>query len=116
VAAGARAALPDEGPAKAAIAKISAATAPVWRLMLRIVATCSLDAPALWAIPTRPKPRAPTAARRTLGQMQRILCWVCLAVADERAKGWRAFRFDEEPETVILFCCPRCAGHELRRF
>jgi hypothetical protein len=48
--------------------------------------------------------------------MQRILCWVCLAVANERARGWRAYRFDEEPETVILFCCPRCAGHELRPF
>jgi hypothetical protein len=45
---------------------------------------------------------------------QRILCWICLTVADERAKGWRAYRFDDEPEPSILFCCPRCARRGLR--
>jgi hypothetical protein len=44
----------------------------------------------------------------------RILCWICLAVADDRAKGWRAYRSDEEPEPLILFCCPTCAGHKRR--
>jgi len=46
--------------------------------------------------------------------MQRILCWICLAVADERAKGWRAYRSDEEPEPLLLFCCPTCAGRKPR--
>jgi hypothetical protein len=48
--------------------------------------------------------------------MRRILCWICLAVADDSAKGWRAYRFDDEPEPSILFCCPRCAGRGLRPY
>jgi hypothetical protein len=48
--------------------------------------------------------------------MQRILCWICLTVADERAKGWRAYRSDEEPEPLLLFCCPTCAGQKRHVF
>jgi hypothetical protein len=42
----------------------------------------------------------------------RLLCWECLTVADERARGWRAYRGDvpgEDPEPILLFYCPSCA-------
>ena len=45
----------------------------------------------------------------------RLLCWECLTVADERARGWRAYRGDvpgEDPEP-ILFYCPSCSAREL---
>lgn len=44
-----------------------------------------------------------------------MLCWECLAVADERARGWRAFRGDGpgDPEPILLFYCPGCAEREL---
>jgi hypothetical protein len=44
-----------------------------------------------------------------------MLCWECLSVADERAKGWRAYRVDvpgEDPEPIIVFYCPGCAERE----
>jgi hypothetical protein len=44
--------------------------------------------------------------------MGRMLCWECLTVADERAKGWRAYRGDvpgEDIEPILLFYCPHCA-------
>jgi len=45
----------------------------------------------------------------------RLLCWECLTVADERARGWRAYRGDvpgEDPEPILLFYCPSCAERE----
>jgi hypothetical protein len=45
----------------------------------------------------------------------RLLCWECLRVADERARGWRAYRGDvpgEDPEPILLFYCPACAERE----
>jgi len=47
--------------------------------------------------------------------MRRMLCWECLTVADERAKGWRAYRDDvpgEDVEPILLFYCPNCAERE----
>jgi hypothetical protein len=44
-----------------------------------------------------------------------MLCWECLTVADERAKGWRAYRDDvpgEDVEPILLFYCPNCAERE----
>jgi hypothetical protein len=44
-----------------------------------------------------------------------LLCWECLTVADERARGWRAYRGDvpgEDPEPILLFYCPACAERE----
>jgi hypothetical protein len=46
---------------------------------------------------------------------RRLLCWECLTVADERARGWRAYRGDvpgEDPEPILLFYCPSCAARE----
>jgi hypothetical protein len=45
----------------------------------------------------------------------RLLCWECLTVADEGARGWRACRGDvpgEDPEPILLFYCPACAERE----
>ena len=45
----------------------------------------------------------------------RLLCWECLTVADEQARGWRAYRGDvpgEDPEPILLFYCPSCAERE----
>jgi hypothetical protein len=45
----------------------------------------------------------------------RLLCWECLTVADERARGWRAYRGDvpgEDPEPILLFYCPSCSERE----
>jgi hypothetical protein len=42
-----------------------------------------------------------------------------MAVADERAKGWRAYRGDlpgEDPEPYLLFYCPNCAEREFGPF
>ena len=36
-------------------------------------------------------------------------------MADERARGWRAYRGDvpgEDPEPILLFYCPACAERE----
>jgi hypothetical protein len=47
--------------------------------------------------------------------MSRMLCWECLALADEQAKGWRAYRGDvpgEDFEPILLFYCPVCAERE----
>ena len=44
-----------------------------------------------------------------------MLCWECLTVADERARGWRAYRDDvagEDIEPILLFYCPNCAERE----
>jgi hypothetical protein len=44
--------------------------------------------------------------------MERISCWECLGVADERARGWRAYRDDVpgvDPEPILLFYCPACS-------
>ena len=44
-----------------------------------------------------------------------MLCWGCLTVADERAKGWRAYRDDvlgEDIEPILVFYCPNCAERE----
>jgi hypothetical protein len=44
-----------------------------------------------------------------------MLCWECLTVADDRAKGWRAYRVDvpgEDPEPIIVFYCRGCAERE----
>jgi hypothetical protein len=45
----------------------------------------------------------------------RLLCWECLTVADERARGWRAYRGDvpgEDPEPILLFYCPSCSERD----
>jgi hypothetical protein len=45
----------------------------------------------------------------------RLICWECLSVADEQARGWRAYRGDvpgEDPEPLLLFYCPACAERE----
>ncbi len=50
--------------------------------------------------------------------MGRMLCWECLTVADERAKGWRAYRCDvpgEDIEPILLFYCPDCAERAFGR-
>lgn len=42
----------------------------------------------------------------------RLVCCECLAVADERAKGWRAYRADvagEDPAPILAFYCGPCA-------
>jgi hypothetical protein len=42
----------------------------------------------------------------------RIVCCECLAVADERAQGWRAYRADvpgEDPAPILAFYCKPCA-------
>lgn len=39
-------------------------------------------------------------------------------LADDRAAGWRAYRADvpgEDPEPILLFCCPACFERELGR-
>jgi hypothetical protein len=46
---------------------------------------------------------------------RRLLCWECLTVADDRARGWRAYRGDvagEDREPILLFYCPSCAERE----
>jgi hypothetical protein len=45
----------------------------------------------------------------------RLVCWECLDVADERARGWRAYRADdgcEDAAPLLLFSCPDCAERE----
>jgi hypothetical protein len=47
--------------------------------------------------------------------MEHIFCWECLEVADERARGWRAYRCDvpgEDPEPILRLYCPGCAERE----
>jgi len=42
----------------------------------------------------------------------RLVCCECLAVADERAQGWRAYRADvpgEDPAPILAFYCGPCA-------
>jgi len=42
----------------------------------------------------------------------RLVCCECLAVADERAKRWRAYRADvpgEDPAPILAFYCGPCA-------
>lgn len=42
----------------------------------------------------------------------RLVCCECLTVADERAKGWRAYRADvpgEDPAPILAFYCGPCA-------
>jgi len=49
----------------------------------------------------------------------RLVCCECLAVADERAKSWRAYRADvpgEDPEPIVLLFCPSCATREFGPF
>jgi len=41
-----------------------------------------------------------------------MVCCECLDVADERAKGWRAYRADvpgEDPEPILALYCRPCA-------
>ena len=62
----------------------------------------------------------PTGRLPTLGGMEqrRLFCWECLVLADDRAAGWRAYRADvpgEDPEPILLFCCPACFERELGR-
>jgi hypothetical protein len=44
--------------------------------------------------------------------MQPFRCWECWRVADERMKGWRAYRADlpSDPEPIVLFFCGPCAS------
>lgn len=46
--------------------------------------------------------------------MRRLICWECLTVADEQARGWRAYRADgpDDPEPIVLCYCPACAERE----
>jgi hypothetical protein len=42
----------------------------------------------------------------------RMVCCECLDVADERAKGWRAYRADlpgEDPAPILAFYCRPCS-------
>jgi hypothetical protein len=42
----------------------------------------------------------------------RLVCCQCLEVADERARGWRAYRADvpgHDPAPVVVFYCGACA-------
>ena len=44
-----------------------------------------------------------------------LFCWECLTLADEGARGWRAYRCDvpgEDPEPIVRFYCPGCSERE----
>jgi hypothetical protein len=48
-----------------------------------------------------------------------VRCQECRAVADESAKGWRAYRREdpvEDDEPILLFYCPACAEREFGPF
>jgi hypothetical protein len=42
----------------------------------------------------------------------RLVCCQCLTIADDRARGWRAYRADVEdhdPAPIVVFYCGGCA-------
>ena len=48
-----------------------------------------------------------------------MLCWECLTVADDLARGWRAYRGDvpgRDPEPILIFYCPDCAEPQVGPF
>jgi hypothetical protein len=51
--------------------------------------------------------------------MGRMVCWECLVVADDQARGWRAYRVEvpgQDPEPILLCYCPSCAAREFGPF
>jgi hypothetical protein len=63
--------------------------------------------------PGAPFPRSSYGAR----VMQPFRCWECWQVADERMKGWGAYRADlpSDPEPILLFFCGPCASRVFGR-